>query len=213
MLYAVPMAKPPPPLPMPVELVTDAAPVRVLGNVAHSAVWQLCLAYWQGECRPLPSQPADRQALARISAAGWARHEVEIEAAVALILPLLNHARETHLLTTEAKRARSARAYATRRLQNKPMPHELPNHISKRRKGGATVEQVVAQAALEQAGLGERQPTSAELRAGAMTVRGQTVDVRAATRSDVRPSGGMTGTGTGAASRARTGLVDTATRR
>ena len=212
-MYAAPMAKPPPPLPMPVELVTDAAPVRVLGNVAHSAVWQLCLAYWQGECRPLPSQPADRQALARISAAGWARHEVEIEAAVALILPLLNHARETHLLTTEAKKARSARAYATRRLQNKPLPHELPNHISKRRKGGATVEQVVAQAALAQAGVTDRRVADSEM--GTTIKSGHTV-VAVPSRDDARLSGqaprGHTSVA-GMATHAKRGLVDTATRR
>ena len=199
------MAKPPPPLPMPVELVTDHTALRTMGDVAYSATLCLCVAYWQGGCKPLSDVPADLMAVGRISAPGWVRSGSLIRQALLEVLPILHHARENRLQLAEVQKARAARLHAKRRAEGVGIPHQAAMRAARHRKPqAATVEQVVAQAALEQAGLPPRRLAPSEIAAGVVATTRHTV--APLTRDAAVPLDGM-------ATHAKRGLVDTATRR
>jgi hypothetical protein len=192
-------------LPMPVWIVASHPMMQVAGQVLYGAVACLTMAYWLGDCRPLPSTYLDLAAVARVSPPTWAKHGEAIKAALAEILPLLSTARERELAVRLTKRDLAKRAYDRRKLRGEPQPHHSPRHISKTRKArGASDAEQAAQAAMEAAGIADRRVAASELVAGHVASGLARVALPASAQSRVIPASGV------ASTEARRGLVDTA---
>ncbi|MGC8477416.1 MAG: hypothetical protein ACP5NP_13765, partial [Acetobacteraceae bacterium] len=117
---------------MPVEIVMHAPALATAAGPAYRIAVTLAVAFWFGECRPLPADDAGLCALARCGTSGWRKARPVVMDALGAILPALAAAHAAARQRADAyraSRAEAGRRGALIRWQTAPLAAR-PDHRS-----------------------------------------------------------------------------------
>lgn len=120
------------PLPMPIHRVIRHPIMNTLTNSAWHNLVAMCVAYWEAECRDLPTTDTALLAITRSDVATWRRNAVQVLTGFRLIAGDLRELRENAICSKErrvvkARIANSVRNANLRKRQEAEAPlHAIP---------------------------------------------------------------------------------------
>lgn len=103
------------PIPLPHWLIWGHPAIETVPNTVHRAVTSIAVAYWRGNCNPLPADDPTMAVLARMPLQHWTPIKSAVMAAIEQIIPELRKDYGERLQSRLNKR-RSAQELTVRRM-------------------------------------------------------------------------------------------------